>query len=57
MSFISWLFNSADVQELKYSDTFAHIVFEAVPWFVEKVKKRVEKEFNGEFEKIQTINV
>jgi len=50
MSFISWLFNSADVQELKYSDRFAHMVFEAVPWFAEKVRKRVEKEFNGKFE-------
>ena len=57
MSFISWLFNSADVQELKYSDRFAHMVFEAIPWFVEKVRKRVEKEFNGKFEETQTINV
>jgi len=54
MSFISWLFNRADVKTLKYVDNDAHIVFEAIPWFVEKVKKRVEKEFDGKFEKFQT---
>ncbi len=51
MSFISWLFKSADVQTLKYRDNFAYIVFEAVPSFAEKVRSRVE-EFNGKFEKI-----
>lgn len=54
MSFISWLFNHTDVQTLKYMDNHAHMVFEAIPWFAEKVKKRVEKEFDGKFEKIQT---
>jgi GTP-binding protein HflX len=51
MSFISWLFNRAEVQKLNYTNGFAHIVFEAIPWFADKVKKRVEKEFNGKFEK------
>ncbi len=55
MSFLSWLFNRADVQTIKYTSNFAHVVFEAIPWFAEKVKKRVEKEFNGEFEKTQTL--
>jgi GTP-binding protein HflX len=55
MSFISWLFNRADVQKLNYADGVAHVVFEAIPWFAEKVEKRVEKEFNGKFEKTQTI--
>jgi GTP-binding protein HflX len=50
--FISWLFKTADVQKINYVDNFAHVVFEAVPWFAEKVKNRVE-EFNGKFEKIQ----
>jgi GTP-binding protein HflX len=50
MSFISWLFKSADVQTLKYADDSAYIVFEAIPWFAEKVKSRVE-EYNGKFEK------
>jgi len=54
MSFISWLFNRADVQKLKYTDSSAHMVFEAIPWFAEKVRKRVERKFNGKFEKIQT---
>lgn len=55
MSFISWLFNRTDVQELKYTAGSAHIVFQAIPWFVEKVRKRVEKEFNGTLEEIHTI--
>ncbi|MEM3783873.1 MAG: hypothetical protein QXY88_02410, partial [Candidatus Bathyarchaeia archaeon] len=42
MPFLSWLFNRADVQEIKYVDNVAHVVFEAVPWFAEKVKSRVE---------------
>jgi 50S ribosomal subunit-associated GTPase HflX len=50
MSLISWLFKSADVQTLKYTDDSAYIVFEAPPWFAEKVKNRV-KEYNGKFEK------
>jgi len=51
MPFISWLFKNADVQTLKYADNFAHVVFEAIPWFAEKVKSRVE-EYDGKFEKI-----
>ncbi|MEM3461354.1 MAG: GTPase HflX [Candidatus Bathyarchaeia archaeon] len=51
MPFISWLFKSTDVKTIKYAENSANIVFEAAPWFAEKVKKRVE-EFNGKFEKI-----
>jgi GTP-binding protein HflX len=51
MSFISWLFKSADVQTLKYADNSAYIIFEAIPWFAEKVRSRVE-EYDGKFEKI-----
>ena len=51
MSFISWLFKRADVQTIKYTDNSAYVVFEAIPWFAEKVKSNVE-EFNGKFEKI-----
>jgi len=51
MSFISWLFKSADVQSVKYADNSAHIVFEAAPWFAEKVRKHVETS-NGKFEKL-----
>ncbi len=51
MPFISWLFKTADVQTVQYTENSANIIFEAVPWFAEKVKKRVE-EFNGKFEKI-----
>jgi len=51
MPFISWLFQRADVQTIKYTDNAAHMIFEAVPWFAEKVKNRVE-EFDGKFEKV-----
>jgi GTP-binding protein HflX len=51
MSFISWLFKSADVQTINYTGNSAHIVFEAIPWFAEKIRNRVE-EFNGKLEKI-----
>jgi len=51
MSFISWLFKRADVQTIKYADNSAYVIFEAIPWFAEKVKNHVE-EFNGKFEKV-----
>lgn len=51
MSFISWLFKSTDVQSVKYAGNSAHVVFEAAPWFAEKVRKHVE-ELNGKFEKV-----
>jgi hypothetical protein len=50
MSLISWLFKNADVQTINYTGNSAHVVFEAIPWFAEKVKNRVE-ELNGKFEK------
>jgi GTP-binding protein HflX len=55
MSFISWLFNRADVRTIEYNGAVGHVIFEAVPWFAEKVRKRVQKEFNGKFRKNQTI--
>jgi len=51
MHFISWLFKTADVQSIKYGDNSVHIIFEAIPSFVEKVRNRVE-EFDGKFKKI-----
>jgi len=52
MSFLSWLFNGADVQEISYTGDTAHVVFEAVPWFAEKVVNRV-RELNGKIESFQ----
>jgi len=52
MSFISWLFNRADVQKIEYTDNEAYVVFEAVPWFAEKVVSRV-KELGGKIESFQ----
>jgi GTP-binding protein HflX len=51
MPFISWLFKRADVQTIEYTGNSAYLVFEAAPWFAEKVKSSVEH-LNGKFEKI-----
>jgi len=48
--FISWLYGRADVQSIKYERDSVHVVFEAVPWFADKVRERV-LEFGGTFEK------
>jgi len=52
MSFISWLFNRADVQKIEYAGNEAYVVFEAVSWFVEKVVSCV-KELGGKIESFQ----
>jgi hypothetical protein len=49
--FISWLFSHAEVQSIKYGGDGVHVVFEAVPWFADKVRERV-LELDGTFEKI-----
>jgi GTP-binding protein HflX len=51
MPFMGWLFKSADVQKTDYTENSVHVVFEADPSFAEKVRKRVEKEFNAKIEK------
>jgi 50S ribosomal subunit-associated GTPase HflX len=51
MSFISTLFKDGDVKSVKYADNLAHVILEADPWFVEKVRKHV-KSVNGKFEQI-----
>jgi len=49
-SFISWLFSRADVHSIKYEADGVHVVFEAVPWFADRVRERV-MELGGTFEK------
>lgn len=49
-SFISWLFDRANVQSIRYEEDGVHVVFEAVPWFADKVRERVT-ELGGTFEK------
>jgi GTP-binding protein HflX len=51
MSFMAWLFKNADVRETKYDATSVRVVFEAEPSFAEKVRDRVEKEFNGKLQR------
>ncbi|NIP67614.1 hypothetical protein GWN63_05935 [Candidatus Bathyarchaeota archaeon] len=43
MSFLSWLFDSADVQRVEYKGDSMEIVFQAVPWFADKIRGRVEQ--------------
>jgi len=49
-SFISWLFSRADVKSQKYEGDRVQVVFEAVPWFADKVRERVIQ-LGGEFQK------
>ena len=51
MSFISWLYNNTNVHVVKYEGNYAHVVFEAVPWFADKICGQVKK-LNGTFEKV-----
>jgi GTP-binding protein HflX len=48
MPFMSWVHERADVQKADYTNDSVQVVFEATPWFAEKVRKRVE-EINGKF--------
>jgi GTP-binding protein HflX len=43
MSFLSWLFGRAEVQDVKYEGENVNAVFESVPWFANKVKDCVEQ--------------
>ncbi|MEM3578889.1 MAG: GTPase HflX [Candidatus Bathyarchaeia archaeon] len=49
MPFVSWLFSRADVQKIEYAGNETYVVFEAVPWFAEKVVSRV-KQLGGKIE-------
>ncbi len=40
-SFISWLFSRAEVKSQEYQGDKVHVVFEAPPWFADKVRERV----------------
>jgi len=48
-SFISWLFSRAEVKSQKYEGDRVHVVFEAVPWFADKVRERVIQ-LGGDFQ-------
>jgi GTP-binding protein HflX len=53
MSFVSWLFKTADVLRVDYSGNSVHVVFEAISSFADKVRSRVEAS-NGTIERIET---
>ncbi len=50
MSYISWLLNRVKVQRLDYREGSAHMVLEAAPWFIEKARKSIEKDYSGKLE-------
>ncbi len=52
MPFMAWLFKVADVQETDYSENAVRVVFEANPTTAEKVRSRVEKEFDGRIDRL-----
>jgi GTP-binding protein HflX len=43
MSFVSWLFDRADTHNVEYKDNTMKVIFEAIPWFVDKIKVYVEQ--------------
>ncbi len=51
MPFISSLYKNANVQSIEYVENSTHIILEADPSFMEKVRNHVEL-LNGKFEKI-----
>ena len=48
MPFISWLHDRADVHGLKYEDDGVSLTFESIPWFADKVRRKV-KQLGGTF--------
>jgi GTP-binding protein HflX len=51
MQFMAWLFKNSNVQKADYTEKNVHVIFEADPTSAEKVRSRVEREFNGTIEK------
>ncbi len=43
LSLLSWLFGRANVHDVKYKGDSVNAVFESVPWFADKVRRRVEQ--------------
>jgi GTP-binding protein HflX len=52
MPFMAWLFKNTDVQVAEYAADLVHVIFEAESALAEKVRNRVQKEFDGKIEKI-----
>lgn len=52
MQFMAWLFDNVEVQTTDYDEKSVRVVFEADAAFAERVRSRVEKEFNGKVERI-----
>jgi len=52
MPFIAWLHSRADVQIADYTGNSVRVIFEAKPVFIEKIRHRLEQEFNAELVKV-----
>jgi len=52
MSFMAWLFKNVDVRTAEYKTESVYVVFEATTALAEKVRNRVQKEFNVKTEKV-----
>ena len=54
LSFLSWLFNCANVKKVEYKNNIAKIILEAVPAFAEKIVGLV-KQYNGTVKELVEI--
>jgi GTP-binding protein HflX len=48
LSYISWLFSRAEVHKVEYTGDSVTVIFEAIPWFADKVKGHAQR-FGGNF--------
>lgn len=55
MAFISSLFKNADVKKIEYTENKAHVVLEADPSRVEKIRNHVQK-LDGKFQRLPSEN-
>ncbi len=51
MPFLAWLFKNTDVHATDYTENSVHVVFEADPTLAERVRHRIQHEFNRTLEK------
>jgi len=42
MTFLSWLFNNANVQKVEYEKDSVKVIFQSAPWLADKVREHVE---------------
>ena len=55
LSFLSWLFDFAEVRDVRYEDEYANVVFESVPTFADKVLGRV-RQYGGVVKELSELS-